>query len=513
MKLLKHIAVSTFFLSVTTLAWAVGDIPISSNFQLNSGRPLDGRQVVPDTTTLYGLPSTQVYAGMEVYVQSDSRTYQLQGSTYNWVDISGGGKLGNYIMNQVTPQTSSYYNVNEGLAAGNIGIGGNFYSSGTFLTTGGIPYSGHLDASTLTNPLPAISGSLLYSLNPQALFGQFPNFQVSTPTIFNDGTNQPLWNQPDNSASYVGWQAGFDAQYTTGTWNTCMGSGCMFADPIPAAAFNTCVGAECLTSNVYGHDNTGLGYAALTNNTSGYYNVAVGVDAMNDNLTGFGNVAVGQYSMILSTNAQANVCEGYQACNNLQSSNNVDIGYQAGEAQTTGTGNILIGYGAGYYAPSSSNVVTGNYNTFVGEGTSWTGSGQPTNTIALGNHAAVSANNTAQIGGVIGSGNEVNTIVSTLTIAGLSAGQCLQTAGGGLVIGTGATCGSGGGGTGSNGILLEDSSNNLWSVTVGTGGNLITTSLGASPITPAPIYLTDSTSQQWKLTITTSGDLVTTKYP
>src|ERR1700761_81890 len=67
-----------------------GDIPLSSNFQENSARPLDSRAVVVDTPTLYGLSSILVYPGMTVYVKSTTQTYQLQGSTYNWVNITGG---------------------------------------------------------------------------------------------------------------------------------------------------------------------------------------------------------------------------------------------------------------------------------------------------------------------------------------------------------------------------------------------------------------------------------------
>lgn len=64
-----------------------GDIPLSSNFQENSGRPLDARITVSSATTRLALPSTQVYDGMMVYQRSDQTTWQLQGSTYTWVEI------------------------------------------------------------------------------------------------------------------------------------------------------------------------------------------------------------------------------------------------------------------------------------------------------------------------------------------------------------------------------------------------------------------------------------------
>ena len=64
-----------------------GDIPLSSNFQENSGRPLDARITVSSATARLALPSTQVYDGMVVYQRSDQTSWQLQGSTYTWVQV------------------------------------------------------------------------------------------------------------------------------------------------------------------------------------------------------------------------------------------------------------------------------------------------------------------------------------------------------------------------------------------------------------------------------------------
>jgi hypothetical protein len=62
-------------------------------------------------------------------------------------------------------------------------------------------------------------------------------------------------------------------------------------------------------------------------------------------------------------------------------------------------------------------------------------------------------------------------------------------------------------------LILEDSSGNLWSVTVSSTGLLQRTSLG--PGTTPPTYLNDiiTRTTSWLVGITTSGDLTTTPAP
>lgn len=57
-------------------------------------------------------------------------------------------------------------------------------------------------------------------------------------------------------------------------------------------------------------------------------------------------------------------------------------------------------------------------------------------------------------------------------------------------------------------FILEDSSSNLWSISVNDGGFLISTEVGSgSPIT---LYLNDlSESTSWLVTVTTDGNLET----
>ena len=69
--------------------------------------------------------------------------------------------------------------------------------------------------------------------------------------------------------------------------------------------------------------------------------------------------------------------------------------------------------------------------------------------------------------------------------------------------------GGGGSGVGSNCTLINDASNNLWSTCVDTTGHLVTTSLGTSPLTLAPITLVDSNGVKWDLVIHPTGNLET----
>ncbi|HQK38540.1 MAG TPA: hypothetical protein PLO52_00320 [Flavobacterium alvei] len=62
-------------------------IPLSSNFLLAAGLPLDDRTVVADITERDAIDNVKRYEGLTVYLESDASTYQLQGGITNsdWV--------------------------------------------------------------------------------------------------------------------------------------------------------------------------------------------------------------------------------------------------------------------------------------------------------------------------------------------------------------------------------------------------------------------------------------------
>lgn len=75
-----------------------------------------------------------------------------------------------------------------------------------------------------------------------------------------------------------------------------------------------------------GSDNTALGHTAAVNTKSGLGNTALGTSSLNTNQLGSGNVAIGTLALGNST-----------------ASDNIGIGYQAGQNLTTGGVNIMIG--------------------------------------------------------------------------------------------------------------------------------------------------------------------------
>lgn len=85
-------------------------------------------------------------------------------------------------------------------------------------------------------------------------------------------------------------------------------------------------------------------------------------------------------------------------------------------------------------------------------------------------------------------------IVSSVTDSGITSGQCVQTSTGGLLIGTGAACGSGGGAAFS---AITSGTNTTAAMLVGTGGSLGVTGTGAIIATSAPYSGLTGTVPTW----------------
>lgn len=129
---------------------------------------------------------------------------------------------------------------------------------------------------------------------------------------------------------------------------------------------NTAIGVYALENNINGQRNTAVGVFALEYNSSGNYNTAVGEQALLLNDTGSSNVAVGQNAItfnktgnsntVIGTGAGIGVSNssnfenvttlGFESGKNLRTSgsNNILLGYKAGDALTTGANNIVLGY-------------------------------------------------------------------------------------------------------------------------------------------------------------------------
>jgi hypothetical protein len=128
-------------------------------------------------------------------------------------------------------------------------------------------------------------------------------------------------------------------------------------------------------------NNTAVGYGALYSNQptstgNGTLNTALGMSSLLGNMTGSLNTAAGAYAL------EANAT-GFQ---------NTALGYNAGNRSGASTG---YGGGAITYVP----ITTGNYNTFIGEGTGATAS-DVFNCTALGIDAYCDAGNQVRLGNI-----------------------------------------------------------------------------------------------------------------
>lgn len=76
-------------------------ITLGSNFTVNTGLPLDDRTVVADLTERDALDLGRRYEGLQVFVRTELKTYQLQGGigNVNWVESGGTGAGGAAVIN------------------------------------------------------------------------------------------------------------------------------------------------------------------------------------------------------------------------------------------------------------------------------------------------------------------------------------------------------------------------------------------------------------------------------
>ena len=140
---------------------------------------------------------------------------------------------------------------------------------------------------------------------------------------------------------------------------------------------NTSAGSQSLQSNTTGSNNTAHGYKALFANTTGSNNVASGYQALKNNTTGLYNVAIGRDALLTNSTGHWNIGMGWEALKSSTVSYNIGIGYQAGDAVTTGAENVLIGKSAGgamttgesnvcIGKEAGDNLTTGSFNIVIG---------------------------------------------------------------------------------------------------------------------------------------------------
>ncbi len=142
--------------------------------------------------------------------------------------------------------------------------------------------------------------------------------------------------------------------------------------------------------------NTVLGIDALKSNTSGNQSIAIGYEALYNNIGSVDNVAVGFKALHEVTNSgNNNTSVGNWALNANTNSNNVGVGYKAGQSNTGGFNNVYVGVEAGV-AGGTPNI-NGDNNTFIGY-QSQTSGNSFNNSTALGVGARITASNQIVLG-------------------------------------------------------------------------------------------------------------------
>jgi trimeric autotransporter adhesin len=128
---------------------------------------------------------------------------------------------------------------------------------------------------------------------------------------------------------------------TTGSFNTATGYAALFRNT--EGNNNTASGYNALTNNTAGSHNTAIGSATLLSNTTANNNTAIGDAALALNTTGYRNTAIGRQALEQNVTGYGNSAIGFQALFQNIGSNNIGLGYNAGNNLTTGSGNVCIG--------------------------------------------------------------------------------------------------------------------------------------------------------------------------
>jgi hypothetical protein len=153
---------------------------------------------------------------------------------------------------------------------------------------------------------------------------------------------------------------------TVGEQNTAIGSVALVSNT--SGTGNTATGSEALQINTIGQFNTATGAAALFGNVTGGFNTAIGFGALVNNTTASFNTAVGDRALSTNNSSNGNTAVGHAALMNNTAAGNTALGYNAGNALTTGDNNIDIGANVVGVAGESNTIRIGNTNinsTFI----------------------------------------------------------------------------------------------------------------------------------------------------
>ncbi|AKM83763.1 TPA: hypothetical protein DCP88_03770 [Candidatus Campbellbacteria bacterium] len=166
-----------------------------------------------------------------------------------------------------------------------------------------------------------------------------------------------------------------------GSRNIASGSMSLYANI--SGGYNIALGTESLVSNTTGGLNSAVGDMSLYSNTTGASNVGIGDSVLYNNSTGSYNVAIGINSLAYGGSPSRSVGIGYNAGSLVSGSNNIFLGYQAGNNLTTGSNNLVIGYDVDAPSATASNQLNIG-NLIFGTGINGTGTTLSSGKIGIG---------------------------------------------------------------------------------------------------------------------------------
>src|ERR1035441_7823116 len=170
-------------------------IPISTDFNVSTGLPIDSRVVAANTTVRNAIPSTWRFDGLQCYVVADQENYQLQGglTNANWVSVNSAVSSisASWVSASafiITAQTASYV-----ISKNIVGVISSSVSASWA--------SSSLSASYLKNPNTTIDGT---------------GFTTTTTAKFPNGTNiDNSGNANVSGTLFVGGGSTLDRGYIT----------------------------------------------------------------------------------------------------------------------------------------------------------------------------------------------------------------------------------------------------------------------------------------------------------
>jgi hypothetical protein len=157
----------------------------------------------------------------------------------------------------------------------------------------------------------------------------------------------------------VGYNAMFDANSAEG----CVAIGQNAMRDATSGTYNIAIGDSAMYDGIVtGNHNLAMGYLSLENLTGGIGNIALGREALETLTVGNNNVAVGSFSLEV-VNSSENTAVGNYSGQNNTTTDQVFIGYEAGQSTTSGAGQTFVGHSAG---KGTGTALTGTNNTAVG---------------------------------------------------------------------------------------------------------------------------------------------------